>query len=132
METKKSIVTKVTKFDKKDNYGNYSFLIEFKNGDKGYYNNKDENQQKFVSGVETTYTIDEKVGKNGNLYWKLAIPGESTFKPGGGGKPQVEPRIQMISFAMSYCKDCIVAGKIPLSDLEKEFNRIYNVMISKL
>jgi hypothetical protein len=131
METKKSIVTKVTKFDKKDNYGNWSFLIEFKNGDKGYYNSKDENQQKFVSGKESDYTIDEKIGKNGNIYWKITVPGEPQgFK--GGGKAQIDPRVQMISFAMSYCKDCIVAGKVPLSDMEKEFNRIYNVMISKL
>lgn len=131
METKKSIVTKVTKFDKKDNYGNSSFLIEFKNGDKGYYNSKDENQQKFVSSIEADYTIDEKIGKNGNIYWKLTVPGESQgFK--GGGKPQIEPRIQMISFAASYTKDLIVAGKFSMNEFEKEFNRIYNIMISKL
>lgn len=131
METKKALVTKVTKFEKKDNYGNSSFLIEFKNGDKGYYNSKNENQDKFVAGIESDYTIDEKIGKTGNLYWKITSPGE----PQGfqkGGKPQIDPRIQMISFAMSYCKDLIVSGKIPMSEMEKEFNRIYTVMTSKL
>jgi hypothetical protein len=132
METKKSIVTKVTKFDKKDNYGNYSFLIEFKNGDKGYYNSKDENQQKFVFGNESDYTIDEKIGKNGNIYWKLTVPGESQGFKGGGGKPQVEPRIQMISFAAAYTKDLVVAGKFSMNEYEKEFNRIYNIMTSKI
>ena len=131
METKKSTVTKVTRFDKKDNYGNSSFLIEFKNGDRGYYNSKDENQKKFVAGVETDYTIDEKVGKSGALYWKIGVPGEQSFKP-GGGKPQTEPRIQMISFAGSYTKDLIVAGKAGIQDFEKEFNKIYNIMISKI
>lgn len=131
METKKSIVTKVTRFDKKDNYGQYSFLIEFKNGDKGYYNHKDENQQKFVSGVETNYTIDEKVGKNGNLYWKLAIPGESTFKP-GGSKPPIDPKVQFIGFSASYSKDLICAGKVEMKDFETTFNKIYALMISKL
>jgi hypothetical protein len=132
METKKSAVTKVTRFDKKDNYGNSSFLIEFKNGDRGYYNSKDENQKKFVAGVETDYTIDEKVGKSGALYWKIGVPGEQSFKPGGGGKPQVEPRIQMISFAAAYTKDLVVGGKVDMKDFFRVFSDIYNVMISKI
>lgn len=132
METKKAFVTKVTKYDKKDTYGNSSFLIEFKNGDKGYYNSKDENQKKFVAGMESDYNIDEKVGKNGNIYWKITAIGEANSFQKAAGKPQVEPRIQMISFSMSYVKDCIVAGKVPMADLEKEFNRMYNLMISKL
>ena len=133
METKKSIVTKVTKFDKKDQYGNFSFLIEFKNGDRGYYNSKDENQRKFVSSVEADYTIDEKVGKTGNIYYKIASPGDPQgFTPKGVGRPAIDPRVQMISFSMSYCKDLIVAGKVPISELEKEFNKIYNLMAGKI
>ena len=127
----KSIVTKVTKFDKKDSYGNSSFLIEFKNGDKGYYNSKDENQSKFVVDREAEYEIEEKISAAGKSYFKISLP--QSAKPfTGGGRPQVEPRIQMISFSMSYLKDLIVAGKVPMHDMEKEFTKIYNLMISKL
>jgi hypothetical protein len=131
METKKSLVTKVTRMEKKDNYGNTSFIIEMKNGDKGYYNSKDENQQKFVVGKESDYSIEQKEGKNGNVYFKITIPGDAApFQK--AGKQQIEPRVQMISFSMSYAKDLIVGGKVPITDLDKEFNRIYSLMISKL
>lgn len=127
----KSIVTKVTKFDKKDSYGNSSFLIEFKNGDKGYYNSKDENQSKFVVDKEVEYEIEEKISAAGKSYFKISLP--QSAKPfTGGGRPQVEPRIQMISFSASYSKDLIVAGKAGLHEFEKVFNQIYNVMVSKL
>lgn len=127
----KSIVTKATRFDKVDSYGNWSYLIEFKNGDRGYYSTKSDNQNKFIPSQEAEYEIEEKIGKNDKPWWKITIPGDKQgFK--GGGKPQVEPRVQMISFAASYTKDLIVAGKFSMNEFEKEFNRIYNIMISKL
>lgn len=128
----KSTVTKVTRFDKVDSYNNWSYLVEFKNGDRGYYSTKSPEQNKFIVNQEADYEIEEKIGKNDKPWWKITAPGDPKPFVKGGGKPQIEPRIQMISFAMSYCKDCIVAGKIPMSDLEKEFNRIYNLMTGKL
>lgn len=126
----KSTVTKLTRMEKKDSYGNTSFIVEFQNGDSGFYTSKDENQDKFVVGKEVEYNIEEKTGKTGKTYFKLSLP--QAQRPQFGGRPQADPKVQMISFAMSYCKDCIVAGKIPISDMEKEFNRIYNIMTSKL
>lgn len=122
--------TKITRLDKLDSYGNTSFVIEFDNGEKGFYTSKSPDQTKFVVGNVADYEIEVKQGSKGP-YNKITVP-QPAFVKGGGGKPAVEPRIQMISFAMSYCKDCIVAGKIPLADMEKEFNRIYNAMVSKL
>lgn len=131
METKKAKVTKITKMDKLDSYGNTSFVIEFDNGDKGFYTSKNSEQTKFIVGNVADYIVETKQGSKGP-YNKITTPQAANVFVKGGGKPQVEPRIQMISFAMSYCKDCVVAGKIPLGDLEKEFNRIYNIMISKI
>lgn len=127
----KNLVTKVTKYDKKDSYNNSSFLVEFKNGDKGFYNTKDENQSKFVVGLEAEYEIEEKIGKNDKSWWKITIPGDKQafFK---AVKPQVEPRVQMISFAAAYTKDLVVAGKFSMNEFEKEFNRIYNIMTAKI
>ena len=119
--------------DKKDSYGNTSFIIEFENSDKGFYTSKSEDQKKFIIGQETEYNIEEKTGKNNTKYFKVTPP-QSEFSGGGfkGGKPVVDPRIQMISFAMAYTKDLVVAGKINIEQIEKQFNSIYNVMISKI
>lgn len=130
---KKAKVTKVTKFDKKDNYGNTSYSIEFENQDKGFFSTKDEEQKKFVVGQETEYNIEEKTGSTGKVYYKITLPqSEQPAKSFGVGKPAQDPKIQMISFSMSYTKDLVAAGKVPLTDLAKEFNNIYNLMISKV
>jgi len=129
---KQSKVTKVTRFDKKDNYGNTSFAIEFANGDKGFYSTKSEDQTKFVVGAESEYEIESKQSKTGSTYFRITLPGEAQpFKP-GGGKPPVDPKVQMIGFAMSYTKDLIVAGKIQMKDLPATFDVIYNEMIGKI
>lgn len=129
---KKGKVTKITRMEKKDNYGNTSFIIELDNGDKGFYTSKNEDQKKFVVGQESEYLIEQKQGTKG-VYYKISIPqAEGGGKPFGGGKVQVDPKVQMISFAMSYTKDLIVGGKVQINDLEKEFMRIYNTMTSKL
>lgn len=128
---KKSLVTKVTKFDKKDSFNNTSFSIEFANGDSGFYSTKDGDQKKFVVGSESEYEIEAKQSKKGTTYYKLTLPGEAQPLK-SSGKPFVEPRVQMISFAMSYTKDLIVAGKVQLSGLSETFDIIYNEMTSKL
>lgn len=127
----KQKVTKITKMDKQDSYGNTSFVIEFQDGLKGFYTSKDQNQTKFVVGQETEFSVEEKDGKNGKKYNKITLP--QTQKPfGGGGRPAPEPRVQMISFAAAYTKDLIVAGKVPLSEFGVTFEMIYGEMINKL
>lgn len=127
--TEKAKVTKITRMDKLDTYGNTSFIVEFDNGQKGFYTSKNPNQTKFIVGNVADYNIEEKQGSKGT-YYKITVP--QTEGKSFGGKPQVEPRIQMISFAAAYTKDLVVAGKFGMQDFEKEFNRIYNIMISKL
>ncbi len=127
---KKAKVTKVTKMDKKDDYGNTSFIVELDNADKGFYVSKNENQTKFVVGQESEYNIEEKQGKKG-VYYKITIP--QSDKPSfGGGKQQQDPRVQFIGYAMSYAKDLVIADKIKIDSLAVQFDIIYNEMISKI
>lgn len=121
--------TKITKLDKLDNYGNTTFVIEFDDGTKGFYTSKSPDQIKFTVGNVADFEIEAKQGSKGP-YNKITIP-QTGFKP-GAGKPTIEPRIQMISFAAAYTKDLVVAGKFGMEKYEQEFNRIYDVMISKL
>ncbi len=127
---KKAKTTKITQMAQKDSYGNTSFVIELDNGDKGFYTSKNENQTKFVVGEVTEYLIEAKEGKKGT-YYKITLPQtEQPFK--AAGRPQIEPRIQMISFAMAYAKDLVVAGKVEMKALPATFDIIYGEMISKL
>lgn len=130
---KKSAVTKVTKFDKKDSYGNSSFLIEFLNGDKGFYSTKNESQSHFVSGKESEYEIEEKVGKNDKPWFKISLPGEKAWT--GKAKPQIDPRAQFIGFCHAYAKDLVVADKCDLigmnnlaSDMFANMMKLYNTI----
>lgn len=133
---KKAKVVKITKWEKKPGYNDTSYTIEFDNGDKGYYSSKDDDQKRFVAGQEAEYIIEQKEGREGKKYFKVTSPADEAQKPawsgGGKGKPQVEPRIQMISFAAAYTKDLIVAGKIGMQDFKKEFENIYNAMTAKI
>lgn len=128
---KKAKVTKVTRMDKLDSYGNTSYIVEFENGDKGYYSTKDADQKKFIVGNVADYNLEEKTGAKG-IYYRVTLPQSDRPTFAGGGKPQANPKVQIIGFGMSYTKDLIVAGKVGMGDLEKEFNRIYNLMASKL
>ena len=121
---------KITKLDKLDNFGNTTFVIEFDEGTKGFYTSKNPDQNKFVVGNVADFEVEQRQGSKGP-YNKINVP-QAAFMKGGGGKPPVEPRIQMISFAAAYTKDLIVGGKVGMQDFEKEFNKIYNVMISKI
>lgn len=128
----KAKVVKITKMEKKDSYGNTSFVLEFENGDRGFYTSKNEDQKKFVVGQEAEYNLEVKQGSKGP-YNKITVPNDNSFVGGGfGKKAPVDPRVQMISFAAAYTKDLIVAGKIGMNDFKKEFENIYNVMIAKI
>lgn len=129
----KSIVKKITKFDKKDNYGNTSYAIEFANGDKGYYTSKSENQDKFVINQEAEYTIEKKTGKNGSDYFKISLPSDgNNFRGGKGNYQPRDPKEQVASYSASYTKDLIIAGKVDIKDLETTIDRFYNKIMSKL
>jgi len=121
--------TKITKLDKLDNFGNTTFIIEFDDNTKGFYTSKNPEQNKFIVGNVADFEIEVKQGSKGP-YNKITVAAPAFMK--GGQKPPIEPRIQMISFAAAYTKDLVVAGKFGMQDFEKEFNRIYSVMIAKI
>ncbi len=122
--------TKITKLDKLDNFGNTTFVIEFDEGTKGFYTSKNPDQNKFTVGNVADFEVEVKQGSKGP-YNKITIPQAAGFKP-SAPRPQIEPRIQMISFAAAYTKDLVVAKVFEMKDFEKNFNTIYQIMISKI
>ena len=106
----------------------YYHEIELSNGDKGQIGSKEKMPSKLNPGSELTYTIESS--SRGNKI-KAVLPAGSGFRP-SGGRALPEPRIQMISFAAAYTKDLVVAGKFGMDAFEKNFNTIYQIMISKI
>lgn len=131
---KKARVTKVTKFDKVDNYGNTSFSIEFDNGDKGFYSTKTPDKIPFIAGNVADYVIEqiEKKDKTG-FYNKIKVPGEPQAQASGGfQRKSVDPKVQLAGYAASYTKDLIVAGKVGVQEFEKYFEIIFTTMGKKI
>jgi hypothetical protein len=126
MEKKAKIVRTVFKNEWSSANGTivYYHDIELDNGDKGSIGTKEKMPAKLNPGSELTYTID------GNKIKAVSPPQGGGF--GGGFGKKVDPKVQIIGFAMSYTKDLIVAGKVHMTELEKEFHRIHNLMASKL
>lgn len=133
MESKKAKVSKLTKKDK-DSYGKYSFVLEFENGDKGFYSTPNGDQTFFVAGNVADYNIEAKTSKAGATYYVITAPEEQSSKAAysGGGKPRVDPKVQIVGFAASYAKDLIVSGKAELKELEQVFERFHKMMATKL
>lgn len=102
----------------------YYHEIELENNDKGQIGTKEKNPDKLNIGQELTYTIEST--SRGNKIKAVSAGGGSGYK----GKPQRDPKEQMISFATAYTKDLIVAGKIDIKDLEPAVKRMYQVMKS--
>lgn len=103
----------------------YYHEIELDNGDRGQIGSKEKMPSKLNPGQELTYTIEETTRGN-----KI----KAVVAQAGGGRrfAQEDPKVKMISYVGSYCKDLVVAGKIGLGDFEKEFNKMYNLFCSKL
>lgn len=104
----------------------YYHEIELDNGDKGQIGSKEKMPEKLNPGNELTYTIEAT--SRGNKIKAVSAQGFSV----GSKKFSVDPKTQMISFAMAYTKDLVVAGKVPLDNMSSYFEKIYNAMISKI
>lgn len=107
METKKSKV-KSAIFKKSGNGTNglyYIFDIEFENADKGQYFANKEQQDAFKIGVETEYTIEQKI--NGQ-YTNYSIKPVKAF----GAKPMGNPVFEHKRVALKCATDLVCAGKV--------------------
>ena len=132
METTKSKVTKITKMDKLDTYGNTSFVIEFEDGTKGFYTSKNPEQTKFIVGNVADYIVEVKQGSK-KPYNKITVPqtGVPFVKGAGGGRPVADPRASFIGYAASYSKDLCLAGKVDLNNMNAWSDAIFKNMIKQ-
>jgi hypothetical protein len=105
----------------------YYHTIELDNGDSGQIGSKEKMPAKLNPGSELTYTIEST--SRGNKI-KAVVPAGNQFQ--GKGRPQVDHKQQVATFAMSYTKDLIVASQVKLADMEVVFDRMYKAIMSKV
>lgn len=127
MDTKKAKVTKLTKLDKQDSFGNTTFIVEFDDGTKGFYTSKNPDQTKFIVGNVADYILEVKQGSKGP-YNKITVPQSAVFLK-GGGRPPVDPRVQFIGYSAAYSKDLVVAGKVSLDNMNAFSESIFKNML---
>lgn len=106
----------------------YYHKVELDNGDVGQIGSKEKMPTKLNPGNELHYTIEST--ERGNKIKAVVENQGGGFK--AGGRPQIDPKVQMISFAMSYTKDLVIAGKVDLKDMGQYFDKIYDKMIAKV
>ena len=116
---KKSKVNGVTANGTWDSkYGTlYKFEVSFENGDVGEYNSKTQDQNKFVQGKETDYSITSRE-YNGNTFYTIKPVQQQSF--GGGYKkdPETDKKIARMS-VLKVAGDLVINGDVQLHDLTK-------------
>lgn len=136
MEKTAKITRTVFKNEYIGQYGTiYYHEIELDNGDKGQIGCKEKEPAKINPGQSITYTLEQTQKGFKIKPVNPQIAQNTAFKPSGGAGNKyqpADPSIQMISFAMAYTKDLIVGDKLSIDQLEKGFERVYNLMKSKL
>lgn len=112
MEQKKSIVRSA--IFKKANSGTsglyYIFEITFDNGDTGVYFSKTEQQDTFKEGVESEYTIEQKVNGQYTNYSIKPLKAANGFVP-GKGNPAYEHKRVALKCAVDLAANKIIEKK---------------------
>lgn len=113
----KAIITSIKFLKEQDGkYGKeYNFSVQYDNK-TAYYTSKVNPQNKFTEGAENEFTEVESVSKKtGNKYFTIKPiqkGGQSAY-----AKEIKKEQSKYSGFAMSYSKDLVVSGKIPLEEM---------------
>lgn len=105
-ERKRAVLKTAKPTGKQDSYGNYSFALEFDNGDSGFLSSKNDQigSLGFVVNQAVDYDIEKKVSQKGTEYFKIYKP-KPEFNGNGGTKYQQKDSevITMLSCISSAC-----------------------------
>lgn len=93
---------------------------------KGFYSSKKREQDKFKPGEESEFNIEEKKNDKGTYY---VIKPISKGQFSGFNRNLKKEQSRYSGFAVSYCKDLIVSGHLPIEQWEKASKKIFNFMV---
>lgn len=108
----------------------YSFTVSWKdeNGQsqKGYYSSKNKEQKNFVVGKEAEFNIEEKQNDRGNYF---VIKPIKSGQFSGFNRNLKKEQSRYSGFAVSYCKDLIVSGHLPIEQWQSASKKIFEFMV---
>lgn len=104
----------------------YLFEVEYE-GKKALYSSKNKEQKNFVEGQTIEFEEEEKMGKNGK-YLSVKLP-KKAWGNTNYARAVKKEQSKYSGFAVSYCKDMIIAGKIELKDWESASEKIFKLMV---
>ena len=91
----------------------YSFKVQYA-GRSAFYSSKSQDQTKFVAGQEAEFTEETKTSSNGTY---LVIKPPVQNKQSNFGKVLNKEKARYSAMAVSYSKDLVCNGRLPLDDL---------------
>jgi hypothetical protein len=124
----KELITDV-KFQKEyeNKFGKfYSFKVNYC-GRSAYYSSKKKDQTTFVAGQESEFTEETKTSNNGTY---LIIKPLNPNKQSNFGKALKKEQTRYSGFAVSYSKDLVCAGKLPLEELSLHAWTLFELMVA--
>ena len=92
----------------------------------GSYLSKKQEQNYFEAGKECDFDVTEREYQ-GNTYYNVKPQKQGNFSPYNKKLKQEQSRYS--GFAVSYCKDLIIADKLPLAQWESASKKIFNFMV---
>ena len=103
----------------------YSFKVSYDNRE-AYYNSKNRDQNKFITGQEVEFTEEVKEGKKGDY---LVVKPINPNKQSNFGRALKKEQSRYSGFAVSYAKDLVVAGRLPFDELTAYSTVLFEHMV---
>lgn len=104
----------------------YNHAIEY-DDKSAIYCSKKKNQIHFVAGQECEFIEEIKITKNGEMTVVKPPPKGGQFS--NYHKDVKREQSKYAGFAVSYCKDLIIADKLKIADWEKASEKIFKFMV---
>ena len=109
----------------------YNHIVSYYNEDDkietGFYSSKKKEQTYFVPGMEAEFTLEEKQSKSGSKFNVIKPVRQGQFS--GFNKNLKREQSRYAGFAVSYCKDLIIADKLKIEQWEQSSKKIFNFMV---
>lgn len=133
---KTSKVTELKHMEGTDNYGNYSHIVKFENGDGGFCRTKDPEGKAYSVGNNVEYEIEERTKKDGVSKYnviKRVKPQQSPYANVPKKKSADDYKAEAILVAATNTAN-IIAVRQDLSDADipKYFNAFQSQMYKAL
>lgn len=123
-------IKSVSRYDNKDDFGNWTFKVNLEDGRMCYYKTKEENQTTYKVGEEVIAVIEQKIKKDGAGTYYTIKPEKPVFGAKVGYSK--DHKKESVTMCLSYAKDLCMAGKITTDQTLPLADKFYAWVTAKL